>query len=225
MHWGKIAFLGLVIAVALTAFAVGAGKRSFDTVVLCAAKKSGQLTLADDGKCGKGERKVTVARGGRRVTPPVPSGPSGPPGPQGSAGAPATSPPLEERHLVSPANVNCETQPGSFCVTQSGFCFNMGNAGDGQAPVSYRKDSDGFVHLEGAFDNFNSEGACGLEARPVFYLPPGFRPAGGSLRFPVAQCSGDESGFIGIATNGRISDEAFSGNCLTLNGVVFHGAA
>jgi len=66
MRWGKVAFLGLIIAVGLTAYAVGAGSNSSKTIVFCAAKKSGDVTLAGNGKCGKGEKKVAVAKQARR---------------------------------------------------------------------------------------------------------------------------------------------------------------
>lgn len=213
MNWGKVVFLGLVIAVALTAYAVGAGSRSSKTVVFCAAKKSGEVTLAGNRRCGKGEKKISIAK----------QGPKGPAGAVGPAGAPAVSPPLEAAHLVAPATVACEAEPGTFCVTESGFCWNNGNYGNGQAPVSYRKDSDGFVHLEGTFRNFNGEGAgCG-SSRPVFYLPPGFRPGAGNQAFVAAAVCGEQGfGFIHVATDGLV--DATIG-CLHLDGIVFRADA
>jgi hypothetical protein len=80
MPWGKVVVLGLVIAAALTAYAVGAGSQPSNTVVLCAAKKSGAVTLAGNGKCGKGKKKVSIAKEG-------PAGPAGSPGPKGEPGA------------------------------------------------------------------------------------------------------------------------------------------
>lgn len=207
--------MGLVIAIAVAAFAVGAGSKSSKDVVLCAAKKGGDLTLASKGKCAKGEKKLTIAK----------QGPAGPVGPQGVPG-PSGAPPLEAPHLVGPAIVACAVNTGSFCVTETGLCWNMGNAGGGLAPVSFRKDSNGFVHLEGAFTNFNPEGACGgSETRPVFYLPQGFHPGGGTHRFAVADCSGYKSSLIVIAANGQVSSGSENTNCLDLSGIVFHADA
>jgi hypothetical protein len=45
VSWGKTAFLGLLIAVGLSAYAIGAGGSS-KNLVLCAGKKSGALSLA-----------------------------------------------------------------------------------------------------------------------------------------------------------------------------------
>jgi hypothetical protein len=212
MRWGKIAFLGLIIAVGLTAYAVGAGSGSSKTVVFCAAKKDGDVSFAGSGKCAKGEKKIAIAK----------QGPPGAVGPQGLVGPAGTSPALEAAHFVSPAIVACAVQTGSYCVTENGQCWDNANAGGGLAPVSFRKDSNGFVHLEGAFTNLNTSGACGSdETRPVFYLPQGFRPAGGSERFTAPKCTGSTAtGLIVIETNGLVSE---AGECLDASGIVFHG--
>ncbi len=81
MRWGKVLILGLVIAAALTAYAVGANSQSSNTVVLCAAKKSGAVTLAAGGKCGKGKKRVAIAK----------EGPAGPPGSPGAKGDPGVA--------------------------------------------------------------------------------------------------------------------------------------
>ncbi len=211
MRWGKIAFLGLVIAVALTAYAVGAGSGSSKTVVLCAAKKDGDVTFTGNGKCPKGEKKLSIAK----------QGPQGTVGPQGLTGPAGPPPALEAPHFVSAATTACAAQTGSYCVTETGLCWDNANAGGGLAPVSFRKDSNGFVHLEGAFTNTNGQGACGGdETRPVFYLPQGFRPVGGAQRFIAARCTGYETGLIVIATNGLVSE---AGGCLDASSIVFHG--
>lgn len=230
MTWGKALFLGLVIAVAISGYAVGAASQSSE-VLLCAAKKSGALTLGSGGKCGKGAKKILISKEGPRgLTGPTGAiGPQGPEGKQGPQGPPGAPPALEAAHFVSSANTACAAQTGSFCVTETGLCYNMANAGNGQAPVSFRKDSDGYVHIEGAFENTNGEGACGSELRPVFFLPQGFRPSGGSLRFPAAPCSGQSfeeeygNGFITILPNGKVAGGSTSTACLTFDGVVFHG--
>ncbi|MGE0066733.1 MAG: hypothetical protein AB7T48_05195 [Solirubrobacterales bacterium] len=215
----KVLLLAAIVAVGIAAYAVGAGKSSSD-VILCAAKKGGDLTLADGkGKCGKDEKKLTIAKQG-------PVGPVGPVGPQGAVGPPGSSPLPEGPRFVAPATTACAINTGSFCVTETGLCWNNANAGGGLAPVAYRKDSDGFVHIEGAYENTESQGACGGgETRPVFYLPQGFRPAGGAQRFRVSNCAGYGGGLIVVATNGLVSAGSETTNCLALSGIVFHGDA
>lgn len=214
-----VLFLAAIVVVGVAAYAVGAGKSSSD-MILCAAKKGGDLTLADSkGKCGKGEKKLTIAKQG-------PVGPIGPVGPQGAVGPSGTSAVPEGPHFVAPATTACAINTGSFCVTETGLCWDNANAGGGLAPVAYRKDFDGFVHIEGAYENTNSQGACGGdETRPVFYLPQGFRPVGGAQRFKVSNCTGYDSGLIVVATNGLVSAGSETTNCLALSGIVFDGDA
>lgn len=217
MRWGTVVFLGVVVAVAATAIAIGASSNSSKNVVLCAAKKGGDLTLAGGkGKCGKGEKKLSIAK----------QGPVGPVGPQGVVGPAGATEVAEGPNFVKPATTACAVDTGSYCVTETGLCWSNANAGGGLAPVSYRKDSDGFVHIEGAYENTETQGACGgNETRPVFYLPQGFRPAGGVQRFAVANCTGYKTSLIVIAANGLVSAGSEFTNCLDLSGIVFHGDA
>jgi hypothetical protein len=134
--------------------------------------------------------------------------------------------PTEAPNFVKPATTACAVNTGAFCVTETGLCWDNANAGGGLAPVAYRKDSDGFVHLEGASVNTEPQGACGGgETRPVFYLPQGFRPVGGTQRFAAANCTGYESSLITVASNGLVSAGSQTTDCLDLSGIVFHGDA
>ena len=207
MSWKKVGVLGLVIAVALTAYAAGAGSKSSLVVVLCASKQDRDVTLAKAGKCSKGAKSVTVGKSG-------PAGSVGLPGPAGAPGAPSATLAVEPPHLVTNAVVACAANPGSFCVTQSGLCYRMGNFEPGQALASYRRDPAGFVHLTGAVRNFEPQGACGSsESNPVFYLPPGFRPSGGTQRFTAPLCTGLEgSAIVIVAASGLVSSTS---NCPT----------
>jgi len=207
--------LGLLIAVGLSAYAIGAGGSS-KNLVLCASKKSGDLSLATaKGKCAKGEKKLTIAKEG-------PTGPTGATGPQGPPGTSVPAP--DAPRFVAPATTACAIQTSSFCVTESGLCWDNGNTGGGSAPVSFRKDSDGFVHIEGSFTNFETQGTCGGgETRPVFYLPQGFRP-GGTQRFAVATCGHYTSSLIVVEPNGLLSAGSEIGNCFDLS-IVFHADA
>jgi hypothetical protein len=209
----------LLIAVGLTAYAIGAGGSS-KNLVLCAGKKSGALSLATaKGKCAKGEKKLTIAKEG-------PVGPVGATGPQGVPGAPGGTGGIEARHLVSPKTTTCAVDVGSFCVTENETCWDDENAGPPFAPVSFRKDTDGFVHLEGAYQNNSGQGACGeIDTWPVFYLPNGFRPALGTLKFLALNCADAgavEPTWVKIEPNGRVG--AYDG-CVDFDGIVFHADA
>ncbi len=227
MNWGKVLLLALIATAGLTAYAIGASNAS-ENVVLCASKKGGALSLAAKGGCAKGQKKLTIAKQGP-VGPTGPAGPAGsagPQGPAGVAGADAAAPTLEPPHFVAPATTACAVQTGSFCVTETGLCWDNGNTGGGTAPVSFRKDADGFVHIEGSFTNFETQGACGgNETRPVFYLPQGFRPGEGTHRFAVADCSGYTSSLIVIETNGLVSAGSEHTACFDLSGIVFHSGS
>lgn len=218
MSW-KFTALVAVAIIAIAGIAVAA-KSGSKNLVLCATKKGGDLSLATaKGKCNKGEKKLTVAKEGP-IGPAGPQGAVGPQGPDGPAGATGTP---ETPHLVAPKTTACAVTTGAFCVTESGLCWNNENAGGGLTPVAYSKDSGGYVHLEGAYVNTNPQGACGgIPTWPVFYLPQGFKPAGGTQRFSVARCTGTELAYVTIDTDGRVGA---GGNCVDLSGIVFHAGA
>jgi hypothetical protein len=219
VSWGKVAFLGLVIAVALSGYAIGAGSGGSDEVVLCAAKKGGDLTLAKKGKCGKGTKKLSIAKAG-------PQGAQGPAGESGASGAPGTTTTLstEPAHLVAAGLNKCAGTPGAFCDNvPSGACFGWTNYQEGFAPAAYRKDSAGFVHLSGTVVNGGAGGGTGCGSPPpVYYLPPGFRITGGTQRFSVRSCASGAS-YVDIKADGGIY--AGDSSCASFDGITFHADA
>jgi hypothetical protein len=161
---------------------VGASKSSKD-VTLCAVKKSGELSLASHSKCGKGEKKLTIAK----------QGPVGPVGPAGSA-ANVTPEPITLVKL--PATTACQTNPGTFCApgSLSGTWQNASEVfGGNDAPVGFYKDASGIVHLTGVAVWSSSGGESGGYVPPgPFYLPPGYRPPATEV-FVAATGSGLEA--------------------------------
>jgi hypothetical protein len=82
--------------------------------------------------------------------------------------------PLEAVHLVGAPG-----QPGFENNWKNGpaegaFTFN---------PVGFFKDHEGIVHLQGVATG-------GLSGKPIFHLPPGFRPGPGKIVVEPAICSG-----------------------------------
>jgi hypothetical protein len=226
VSWGKVAFLGLVIAVALSGYAVGAGSGGSDEVVLCAAKKGGDLSLAKKGKCGKGTKKLSIAK----ARPQGAQGPAGAPGGPGATGAPGTTTTLstEPAHLVAAGLRECTSAPGAFCDNvPGGACFGWTNFQEGFAPAAYRKDSAGFVHLSGTVIDGGAGGGVGCgPPPPIFYLPPGFRITGGTQRFGAWSCAGGGSGYINyvdVKADGGVY--AGDNSCASLDGITFHADA
>lgn len=170
MSW-RLTFLAAVAIVAIAGVAIAQGGGS-KNVVLCAAKKGGDLRLGSKGRCAKGERKLTIAKQGPRGT-------QGAPGQQGLPGTTASIQP-EPVHLVGPARANCEAAPGNFCGSGG---LNWGNTNSVPAPVGYWKDAGGEVHLMGT-----AKGTAGAITSDLFYLPEGYRPVG-TRQFAVPNCS------------------------------------
>ncbi len=173
MRFGLGIAIVSVLVVGIAAYAVGAGKSSND-VTLCAVKKSGELSLASHGKCGKGEKKLTIAKQG-------PVGPQGAPGASGTPGSDAATR-LEPVHYVTgPGTVACQANPGTFCKPSnlSGEFENFVDIfGGDHERVGYYKDSTGMVHLTGVAEWTSSGGSAGgFVPEGPFYLPPGYRPA------------------------------------------------
>lgn len=213
MRWGLIGVLMAVAVVAIGAYAIGAGKSS-KNLVLCANKKSGDVSLATaKGKCAKGERKLTVAK----------EGPVGPVGPAGPAGV-APSSALEPVNLVKLA-ADCVANPGSFCASNPTLGHRWENLYDGGAaepPLSgYYKDLGGVVHLVG-FANFNmGGGGTGGASKTVFYLPPGFRPGQGVATFVDQPCGGKAQA-VSVHGDGKVEIADSLGGCANFEGVSFH---
>lgn len=175
----KVLLLGLLIVVGLAAYAIGSSKSSQD-VVLCAAKKSGALSLASShGKCAKGEKKLTIAKQGP-IGPTGAPGEKGEPGAKGDTGSSALQAPEGVHYVTSPGSSACQSNPGSFCkpTNLSGEFQNFVDIVGGNAEkVGYYKDPSGRVHLSGTTAWFTSGGSSGgFVPEGPFYLPNGYRP-------------------------------------------------
>jgi hypothetical protein len=117
-------------------------------------------------------------------------------------------------HLVGPEHADgnvCDQFPGTFCASPAFFYW--GNYANGYAAVGYRKDSSGWVHLQGVAKD------TGSAPSPIFYLPPGYRPLDAKREFPVLQCGATTPTYVDIDTGGAV--QAGSA-CLTLDGINFH---
>lgn len=175
MSW-RLTFLAAVAIVAIAGVAIAAQSGGSKNVVLCAGKKGGDLRLASKGKCGRGERKLTIAKQGPKGA----QGSPGAPGPQGSAGTNASAQP-EPVRAVGPVAGNCEEIPGTFCGNEG---LDWGNAEPFFESVGFWKDPGGVVHLEGT-----AEGSPTV-ANDIFILPTGYRPAA-QRQFVIPTCHGD----------------------------------
>jgi len=137
----------------------------------------------------------------------LPAGPQGPRGPQGEQG-PAGSPDTPEQVRDKLAQVDgagsgidadsvdgqgassfaSATVEGwhnvSYCPVQPGFpaTSNWRDAGNGTAPVGYRKDPWGIVHLRGSMSG-------GTESNSPFSLPDGYQPTH-TVRLVVPETNG-----------------------------------
>jgi hypothetical protein len=130
-------------------------------------KKTGELSLASNGKCDKGEKKLTIAK----------QGPAGVPGPQGSVGPAGSAPMPEAVHYVTgPANDQCFEAVGTFC-RNTGSSIGWENlAGYGDA--GFYRDPSGAVPLVGVVNYGSSGGGSGgFVPEGPFYLPAGYRPS------------------------------------------------
>jgi hypothetical protein len=221
MSWRQVWVLAGVIAIALTAFAIGKGAKS-NTVVLCADKQGGDLTLASHGKCDNGSKSLKIAKRG----PTGPAGPAGAQGPAGQAGengqdgqdGSAASVQPEAPHLIGTGASTCQTSPGTYCGPDGAPCTAWKNAGGASAPGTYLKDAEGFVHVSGTATDTNGGGACpGIN--PMLYLPPGYRPVGGTLRFEVTDCNGARAS-VSVSVAGQIYPAPYN-SCISLDGISF----
>lgn len=168
-RWTALALLVAVAIVAVAGYAIGAGKGAKD-LVLCATKNGGDLSLATaKGKCGKGEKKLTVAK----------EGPVGPAGPQGAPGSAANVASEPVTYVTGPANDKCFEKPGTFCESESGYStwFNKDETGAAYGKVGFYKDAAGVVHLTGVADSDVGGVVYGFQPEGPFYLPPGYRPS------------------------------------------------
>ncbi len=206
MSW-RLTFLVAVAIVAIAGVAIAAQGGSSKNVVLCAAKKGGELRLASKGKCSKNERKLTIAKQG-------PKGAPGATGPQGAPGGNASVQP-EAVRAVAPVSGNCETSPGTFCGAGG---LNWSNAEPFFESVGFWKDPGDVVHLEGT-----AQGSPGALGNDVFILPPGYRPAA-QRQFVIPTCTGkfmlleiEAGGAVHLPTLALPGSEP----CVSLDGVNF----
>jgi hypothetical protein len=214
--------LAVVIAISLAAFAIGKGAGSATNVVLCANKQGGDLALASHGKCEKGSKSLKIAK--RGPTGPAGSagaqGPAGQDGQNGKDGSDASVQP-EPPHVVGATTTACATQLGSFCDV--GGCGRWTSPDPPALSLTYSKDAEGFVHLEGGVQAFNGGGACADTRRNMFYLPPGYRPAG-TLHFESTYCDGSTTALVTVDSAGLVQGPRTVVPCMDLSGETFRAA-
>lgn len=210
-------------AVAVAGYAIGAGGSSKD-LVLCANKKSGDLSLASGkGKCAKGEKKLTVAKEG----PAGPRGAAGEPGPKGTSGerGPSGDSGTEAVHFVGEASEECTTESGRFCNNP-----NVSRAWrklPGFGAAGYYKDQGGTVHLVGSAERYVTSGGGSPSVTPegIFYLPPGFRPAATEMFFVAGESGLTAGAHLEVRADGAVKQPgAFAAGAsqVSLAGVSFH---
>lgn len=206
--------LAAVAVVGIGAYAIGAGKSSKD-LVLCANKKSGDLSLATaKGKCAKGEKKLTVAK----------EGPAGPVGAAGPAGSNANVVPETIHYVTGPANDQCFEKPGTFCESDLGYA-QWGNYTSEYGSVGYYKDASGSVHLTGVASGSFGGVSGSFEPEGPFYLPPEYRPGVVKIFTVPSQVSPEEE-FKGQVTilvrpNGVVALRGDNYRQVALDGVAF----
>jgi hypothetical protein len=218
MSWKVVVLLAAAMTVVGVAFGAPGGSGG---VALCAGK-GGDLSLSKKGDCPKEAKKLTIAKQG----PQGEQGEQGPQGDQGTPGKDGTPADLapEAVQLVRVAtgsdNGACVNDPGRFCGNASGLCGTWQNYGSPNLLTGYRKDSGGWVHLQGT-TLVDFQGACGGVASPpgIFYLPTGYRPTA-KARFTVPDCNGtvNDDGVVTVGADGLVE----SANCVSLDGVEFH---
>jgi hypothetical protein len=178
MRWRIGVLLAGTAVIAIAGYAVGADTSS-DNLILCATKKGGDLSLAAKGRCGKGEKKLTLSQKGQQGEK-GPQGAGGPQGAPGPAGSPTGLAPEPIHYVTGPSSDTCFEKPGTFCRATGGTVqwANLSFLNPSYGNVGYYKDAAGFVHLSGvAFDNSSGGVGVGFSPRGPFYLPPGYRPS------------------------------------------------
>ncbi|MBN8869233.1 MAG: hypothetical protein J0H66_05060 [Solirubrobacterales bacterium] len=231
MSWRRLdtplAWLALTGLAALAIVTVADGRGSGSgSVTFCAAGNAGKLTVAKNGKCGHGKRKIRIAKQGPRGK----AGKPGPAGATGVAGADASAATLapEPVHFVRPAGASgaCASDLGSFCAYEAQKFDNVGGA---YAKVGYRKDSSGFVHLQGLTDWACNNGCAGESlGETIFYLPTAYAPTDGTREFPIGICVDDMDNQYGgtrtvrITADGAVTLSSSGCGPDSLDGISFH---
>lgn len=139
------------------------------------------------------------------------------------AGVPAA----EAYHAVLPNPGHDVCNLGETAVFCGANGFVWLNVDNGFTGARFYKDASGLVHLEGAVRN-NGTGPT------IFILPPGYRPAGGTLVFTVdcrssANAAIDTAGRVDVLANGRVEVQQAGGslcdgNFYSLAGIEFRAA-
>jgi hypothetical protein len=211
----------VVAALAVLALVAVANGRGSGTVALCAKGDAGALRLAKNGKCGAGERKVSIAKQGPRGAAGNP-GPTGPPGPAGADASAAVLAPEPVQFVQTwPEEVggSCSEKPGFFCAYSA---LKFDNVGGGFAKVGYFKDSSGFVHLQGMTKYVCHNNCNGASyGSTIFYLPPGYRPD--AIReYAIDRCETGQLRYIDITPDGAVTLSTEACGSESLDGISFH---
>lgn len=115
--------------------------------------------------------------------------------------------PLEPKHVVgAPGEPGFENGFHS-AADEAKIPFNPG-------PVAFYKDHEGIVHLEGLVVGSEGEGLPS-----AFTLPPGFRPAAGTVQFFITEAlvAGSNTSVEGVDVSGKVLVSSFG----LLNGITF----
>jgi len=202
-------FLLAIALIAVGGVALAAKDGSTKKVTLCAAKSGGSLSAPKNGRCGSGKRKLKVPVTGIRGK----AGAKGNVGPPGAPGAEGTVPGL----IASPFKPAGEAGPD--CAASFVFCSDTDyywiNYGDGYAPVGYRTDTSGAVHLQGVAKAVSTSLFANLE---VIHLPAGLRPPN-NLTFPARSC--EDGGWVRIFLNADGTVSSTATDCAVLDGITF----
>jgi hypothetical protein len=225
VSWGKTWILAGLLVVGMAAYALAAPGGGPGKVTVCAAKKSGALSLASGGKCGKGAKMIVLAKEGQasRAGSAGPIGPQGVPGTAGNDATVNAGPPIPVAAGIP--FPGCAAQPGVFCDSgpPNHYCYAYGNAEGNVAHVAYRKDSMGFVHLSGSVDDYTSGGA-GCTQTATFYLPTGYRVSA-TEKFAVPSCyavyepASNPPPYVEIRSDGGVY--GIETGCYSLDGISF----
>lgn len=207
--------LGTVIAVAITAFAVGSARKA-DNVKFCVAKSNSAVSLAKGGKCTKKQKPLTVAKKGPRGAP----GADGQPGQDGSDANVTPGPITNVAPFSGPTS--CQFNIATFCSAPAGCSGSWHARGGDYVPTGFYKDAEGTVHLRGAAEADGQGENCGITIDVIFILPAGFRPTSGTEQFAAVTtpaCPATPTvKSVSIETNGYVRT---SPGCVSLSGISF----
>ena len=203
----RIILAAVVLAVAVAGISFAASGGGSKDVTLCAAKKGGALSLASKGKCGKGQKKLVIAKEG-------PAGAVGPQGAPGAAGTTASIQPEAVRFVAPPVAGGCDSDPGTFCGSP-GAGSAQWHAYEDWGSIGFQKDAAGYVHLQGGA----AFGGAGQTDERMFYLPAGYRPSA-KTQVAATECDGTPISVL-IGTDGEVRPDPVNFLCVILDGISF----